>query len=81
MTDQRHITVILDRTASMDSIRDDVIGGFNAFLAEQQSASTATTFTLVQFDSQDPHEVLYAVKPIGDIVPLVAEQYVSRALS
>lgn len=39
MTDQSHITVILDRTGSMDSIRDDVIGGFNAFLAEQQSAS------------------------------------------
>ena len=44
MTDQSHITVILDRTGSMDSIRDDVIGGFNAFLAEQQSASTATTW-------------------------------------
>ena len=79
MTDQSHITVILDRTGSMDSIRDDVIGGFNAFLAEQQSASTATTFTLVQFDSQDPYEVLHAAKPIGDVTPLTKEQYVPRA--
>ena len=79
MTDQSHITVILDRTGSMDSIRDDVIGGFNGFLAEQQSASTATTFTLVQFDSQDPYEVLHAAKPIGDVTPLTREQYVPRA--
>lgn len=79
MTDQSHITVILDRTGSMDSIRDDVIGGFNAFLAEQQSASKATTFTLVQFDSQDPYEVLHAAKPIGDVTPLTREQYVPRA--
>jgi len=79
MTDQSHIAVILDRTGSMDSIRDDVIGGFNAFLAEQQSASTATTFTLVQFDSQDPYEVLHAAKPIADVTPLTREQYVPRA--
>ena len=79
MTDQSHITVILDRTGSMDSIRADVIGGFNAFLTEQQSASAATTFTLVQFDSQDPYEVLHAAKPIGDVTPLTREQYVPRA--
>lgn len=79
MTDQSHITVILDRTGSMDSIRSDVIGGFNAFLTEQQSASAATTFTLVQFDSQDPYEVLHAAKPIGDVTPLTREQYVPRA--
>ncbi len=30
-----HISVILDRTGSMESIRDDTIGGFNAFLREQ----------------------------------------------
>jgi hypothetical protein len=26
-----HIAAILDRTGSMESIRDDTIGGFNAF--------------------------------------------------
>ncbi|WP_028770161.1 hypothetical protein [Silanimonas lenta] len=79
MTDRSHITVILDRTGSMDSIRDDVIGGFNAFLAEQQSAAASATFTLVQFDSQDPYEVLHAAKPIGEVTPLTREQYVPRA--
>lgn len=31
--DSTHIAVILDRTGSMETIRDDTIGGFNAFLA------------------------------------------------
>jgi hypothetical protein len=31
-----HIAVILDRTGSMESIRDDTIGRFNAFLNEQK---------------------------------------------
>lgn len=30
MTLSSHIAVILDRTGSMESIRDDVIGGFSA---------------------------------------------------
>lgn len=41
--------------------------------------STATTFTLVQFDSQDAYEVLHAAKPIGDVVSLTREHYVPRA--
>jgi hypothetical protein len=35
--DYTHITVILDRTGSMEAIRDDTIGGFNAFFAAAES--------------------------------------------
>ena len=31
--DYTHITVILDRSGSMESIKDDTIGGFNSYLA------------------------------------------------
>jgi len=34
--DLTHIAIILDRTGSMEEIREDTIGGFNAFLKEQQ---------------------------------------------
>ena len=50
-----HISILLDRTGSMDSIRDDIIGGFNAFLEEQKKEPGAATLTLVQFDSQNPY--------------------------
>ena len=45
--DSIHITVLLDRSGSMESIRDDMIGGFNAYLAEQQAEPGRATLTLV----------------------------------
>lgn len=79
MSDRSHISVILDRTGSMQSIREDVVGGFNAFLVEQQAAPGSATFTLVQFDSQDPFEVLHASVDLSEVPPLRIEQYVPRA--
>jgi hypothetical protein len=77
--DYTHITVILDRTGSMESIRDDTIGGFNAFLQAQQAEPGEATLTLVQFDSQDPYEVLHHFKPVAEIPELTRETYVPRA--
>jgi len=74
-----HITVVLDRTGSMDSIRDDVIGGFNAFLAEQQALPGQATLTLVQFDSQDPFELVCEHLPVALVRPLSRETFVPRA--
>lgn len=79
MSSQSHITVILDRTGSMDSIREDVIGGFNTFLSQQQALPEPASFTLVQFDSQDPYEVLHKAVPIVRVQPLNRQTYVPRA--
>ena len=51
MSNYTHISVILDRTGSMESIRDDTIGGFNTFLQEQKVQPGSATLTLVQFDT------------------------------
>ena len=40
-----HITIILDRTGSMASIRDDTIGGFNTFLREQMAGPGEAALT------------------------------------
>lgn len=74
-----HISVILDRTGSMESIRDDTIGGFNAFLREQKAQQGKATLTLVQFDSQDPYEVVHRFKPIREVPGLTRDSYVPRA--
>ena len=60
--DYTHISVILDRTGSMETIRDDTIGGFNVFLDEQKNQPGTATLTLVQFDSQDSYEIIYDFK-------------------
>jgi hypothetical protein len=78
-TDYVHIAVILDRTGSMESIRDDTIGGFNAFLQKQQAEPGKATLTLVQFDSQDPYEVVHTFMPLSKVPALTRETFVPRA--
>ena len=77
--DYTHISVILDRTGSMETIRDDTIGGFNAFLEDQKKQPGKATLTLVQFDSEDPYEIIHDFKSIVDVAPLTRETFVPRA--
>jgi hypothetical protein len=70
------ITVVLDRSGSMASIADDVIGGLNTFIRAQAQVEGEACFTLVQFDDQ--YEVVHAHVPIQDVPPLTAQSYVPR---
>jgi len=77
--DYTHIAVILDRTGSMESIRDDTIGGFNAFLNAQKAEPGLATLTLVQFDSQDPYEIVHKFKSLAEVPELTRKTFVPRA--
>ena len=74
-----HISVILDRTGSMEPIRDDIIGGFNSFLEQQKAEPGHATLTLVQFDSEDPYEVIHSFEPLDEIPKLSRETFIPRA--
>ena len=67
MTDPNltHLYFLLDRSGSMQSIRDDTIGGFNAFIADQRQHPGDCRVTLAQFD--DRYEVVYTDRPIADV--------------
>lgn len=73
-----HIAFLLDRSGSMRSIADDVIGGFNALVADQRKTPGDCTLTLVQFDSQDPQEIVLATVPIAEVPDLTAETFQPR---
>jgi uncharacterized protein YegL len=73
-----HVSFLLDRSGSMQAIREDVIGGFNEFLREQQSRPGTCRMTLVQFDSQAPFEVLADAADVRDVAPLDAGRYKPR---
>ena len=73
-----HLYVLLDRSGSMASMADDVIGGFNRLLADQQADGADARFTLVQFDSEDPQEVVADAIPIAEMAPLDASTFVPR---
>lgn len=77
-TPRPHFYVLLDRSGSMASMRNDVIGGFNRLLVEQQADGDDARITVVQFDSQDPQEVLVDAARITRAAPLTDATYVPR---
>ncbi|BDQ01537.1 vWA domain-containing protein [Ignavibacterium sp.] len=78
MKNLTHITVILDRSGSMQAIKSDIIGGFNTFLKEQKEVPTKSTFTLIQFDTVNHYEIVHNFKPISEIPELTDKTFVPR---
>lgn len=70
------ICFILDRSGSMSGLEDDVIGGFNSFLHEQQKVKGKARVTVVLFDDQ--YDVLYNGMDIKDVPDLTRTQYFVR---
>lgn len=72
------IAFLLDRSGSMQSIKSDVVGGFDAFLTEQRAGDGECRVTLAQFDTH--YEVVHRLLPVNDVPPLVLEPRSSTAL-
>jgi uncharacterized protein YegL len=70
------IVCIIDRSGSMVKIRDDAIGGFNAFVADQQKHPGEATMTYVQFDDQ--YEVVFEGRPLMEVQSIDGTTYVPR---
>jgi Mg-chelatase subunit ChlD len=49
--DYTHITLVVDRSGSMDTVRKDAEGGINSLLKEQFALDGKLTVTLVDFDT------------------------------
>lgn len=62
------IAVLLDRSGSMQSIKADTEGGFDAFIAEQRKQPGTAVVTLAQFDTE--YERVYANTPVGEVPAL-----------
>ncbi len=70
------ISVVLDRSGSMQERKSDTIGGFNAFLDEQQKLPGACTVSLYQFD--DKYEPVYENVTVDKAPRLNDTNYVPR---
>ena len=55
-----------------------MVDGFKAFLAEQREKPGECGLTLVQFDSNDPYDVIQDAVPVEKIPDLTREQYRPR---
>lgn len=67
--DYTDVTVVLDRSGSMESIRSEMEGGFASFVKQQQAHPGRCLVTMVQFDGEAT-EVRYAGVPITQVGPL-----------
>ena len=72
------VTFLLDRTGSMESIKDDTIGAFNAYVGGLQQNADLIDFTFVQFDSQSLDKVCVRV-PVSKAPLLDKNNYIPRA--
>ena len=73
------IVVVLDRSGSMQGIKDDTIGGFNSFLAEQKKLKGKAEMSLVLFDDQ--YDVIFEKVDIQDVKDLNEATFVPRGMT
>jgi uncharacterized protein YegL len=70
------IAIILDRSGSMQTIANDAMGGFNAFLEAQRREEGEARLSLVLFDDQ--YEVPVKSQPLASVPVLTAATYQPR---
>ena len=74
--DLAEIICVVDRSGSMESIRDDAIGSFNTFLDEQQKLPGECLFTYVHFDHE--YELVFGGRKIKDVAKLTRDTFQPR---
>jgi uncharacterized protein YegL len=79
MKNKTDITIILDRSGSMNSVRTDTIGGFNSFLEGQQKIEGEASLSLIQFDDQ--YEAVYVDKDINSAEKLTDATFQPRGMT
>ena len=75
------IWFLLDRSGSMSHLASDVIGGFNQFVTDQVNKPGEASLTAVQFDGDDPFEVIYDAKALEEVSELTSSTYWARGVT
>lgn len=65
--DYRHYVLIIDRSGSMSSIREEAEYGIRHFVSEQQALPGKATLSLYQFDTV--HDVVHDFAPLDQVPP------------
>ncbi|MGH6865809.1 MAG: hypothetical protein ACREDO_06515 [Methyloceanibacter sp.] len=77
-SDRTLVTFLLDRTGSMEPIRDETIGAFNTYLDGLKRDDAPIDFTFLQFDSMSIDKICVAA-PVVDVPRLTRDTYQPRA--
>lgn len=71
--DYTDISIVQDRSSSMNSVRDETITGFNAFIAEQKALPGKCLVTMMQFNTE--FKLLYNGEDVKKVEPLTHQTY------
>ncbi|NND71096.1 MAG: VWA domain-containing protein [Rhodothermales bacterium] len=74
------VSFLLDETGSMQSIKDDTVGGFNAYLDTLKKGGDSILFSLVSFNSSKTLK-RYVAEPVTTIQPLSEDDYQPHAMT
>ena len=77
-SDLTDVTLVVDRSGSMDRIREDAEGGVNVFIKEQAKQPGEALLSLVQFDTE--YEFVHRGLPIQQVPPYTLVPRGSTAL-
>jgi hypothetical protein len=72
------VTFLLDKSGSMEAVKDDTIGAYNGYLDKLQEDPADMTFSLVQFDSISIETTCKNV-PVSEAPKLTGTTYLPRA--
>ncbi|MBP9778319.1 MAG: VWA domain-containing protein [Rickettsiaceae bacterium] len=64
------IIILLDRSGSMQSNKSDHEGGLRSFVERQKQLVGQTYFSFIQFDDQNPFDLVYDKIPLNDVKEL-----------
>jgi hypothetical protein len=75
-----HVAILIDRSGSMGTIKDDVIGGFNQLISDQKKEPGELTVSLVQFDDNVgiQYETINDFSSLENVQLLNESNYVPR---
>lgn len=73
------ITIVLDRSGSMKSIKEKTIEGFNGFISSQLKMKVNARMTLVQFDHE--YQLLYEAVKLKHVNELNDYTYIPRGMT
>lgn len=74
------VSLLLDETGSMDSVRDRTISGFNEYVGILKTNEVPTTLKLMTFNT-DGFNIPYDHEDIASIANLTRESYSPRAMT
>lgn len=79
------VTMLLDRSGSMGSMRQQTIDAINGYLAELRGSTASIHCTLIQFDAPEHGAMelrkVFVARPIGEVADLVLADFEPRGMT